>query len=59
MKKAGFDVLMVSADGTERNDVMQFEECPHYIIPMTRRITPFADANIILETLPVPQKRKA
>ena len=44
MKKAGFDMIMVSADGSERNDVMQFEECPHYIIPMTRKITPFADA---------------
>jgi len=44
MKKAGFDMIMVSADGSERNDVIQFEECPHYIIPMTRKITPFADA---------------
>jgi glycosyltransferase involved in cell wall biosynthesis len=44
MKKAGFDVVMVSADGRERNDVMQFEECPHHIVPMTRKITPFADA---------------
>jgi len=44
MKNAGFEVIMVSADGVERNDVMQHEECPHYIIPMTRKITPFADA---------------
>jgi glycosyltransferase involved in cell wall biosynthesis len=44
MKRSGFEVIMVSADGTERNDVMQYEECPHYIIPMTRKITPFADA---------------
>ncbi len=44
MKKAGFEVIMVSADGAERNDVMQYEGCPHQIIPMTRKITPFADA---------------
>ena len=44
MKKAGFEVIMVSADGIERNDVMQYEGCPHHIIPMTRKITPFADA---------------
>jgi hypothetical protein len=25
MKKAGFEVIMVSADGAERNDVMQYE----------------------------------
>jgi len=44
MKKAGFEVIMVSADGAERNEVMQYEGCPHYVIPMTRKITPFADA---------------
>ena len=44
MKKAGFEVIMISADGVERNDVMQYEGCPHHIIPMTRKITPFADA---------------
>jgi len=43
MKENGFEVLMVSADGKERNDVMQNEGCPHIIIHMTRRITPFAD----------------
>ena len=43
MKDAGFDVILVSADGRERDDVLQSEECPHVIIPMTRKITPFAD----------------
>lgn len=43
MKAAGFDVLMVSADGPERDDVIAFEGCPHIIVPMTRRITPLAD----------------
>ncbi len=43
MKNEGLDVIMVSADGKEREDVMQYEECDHYIIPMTRKITPFAD----------------
>jgi glycosyltransferase involved in cell wall biosynthesis len=43
MKEQGFDVIMVSADGKEREEVVKNEEVPHYIIPMTRKITPFAD----------------
>jgi glycosyltransferase involved in cell wall biosynthesis len=43
MKENGFDVIMVSADGKERNDVLKNEGCPHIIIPMTRQITPFTD----------------
>ena len=43
MKQNGFDVLMVSADGIEREGVIRNEGIPHIIIPMTRKITPFAD----------------
>jgi glycosyltransferase involved in cell wall biosynthesis len=43
MKEQGFDVIMVSADGKERAEVIRSEGCEHHIIPMTRKITPFAD----------------
>ena len=43
MKEKGFEVLMVSADGREREDVIQNETVPHLVIPMTRKITPVAD----------------
>ncbi len=43
MKDNGFDVIMVSADGEGREDLEGKEGCTHYIIPMTRKITPFAD----------------
>lgn len=43
MKENGFEVIMVSADGEGREDVIQQEGCEHYIISMTRKITPFAD----------------
>jgi len=43
MKEKGFDVIMVSADGREREAVLADEGCPHVIIPMTRQITPFRD----------------
>ncbi|MEO8405495.1 MAG: glycosyltransferase family 4 protein [Chitinophagaceae bacterium] len=43
MRENGFDVLMVSSDGPEREEVIRNEGCRHQIIPMTRKITPFAD----------------
>jgi glycosyltransferase involved in cell wall biosynthesis len=43
MQNHGFDVLMVSADGKELQDVKDYEGCRHELIPMTRKITPLAD----------------
>lgn len=43
MREKGFDVLMLSSDGSEIEDVKAYEGCPHKIIPMTRKITPIAD----------------
>ena len=43
MQANGFDVTMISADGEGREDVIRQEGCEHLIIPMTRKITPFAD----------------
>jgi glycosyltransferase involved in cell wall biosynthesis len=44
MQANGFDVIMISADGEGREDVIRQEGCEHLIIPMTRKITPFADS---------------
>jgi len=43
MKEAGWEVLMVSADGKEINEVTRREGVEHKIIPFTRKITPFRD----------------
>jgi len=43
MKENGFEVIMVSSDGKEREEVIANEGCEHHIISMTRKITPFAD----------------
>jgi glycosyltransferase involved in cell wall biosynthesis len=43
MSEHGFEVIMVSADSKERGEVINQEGCPHHVIPMTRKITPFAD----------------
>lgn len=43
MKQHGFDVIMVSSDGPEKEDVIKHEGCRHQEIAMTRKITPLAD----------------
>ena len=58
MKENGFDVIMVSADGKEREDVMQNEGCTHVIIPMTRKITPFADLKSLWQLYRFIKKEK-
>jgi glycosyltransferase involved in cell wall biosynthesis len=58
MKENGFDVIMVSADGKERDDVIQNEGCVHVIIPMTRKITPFADLKSLWQLYMFIKKEK-
>ena len=43
MKEHGWQVTMISADGEGREEVIKNEECPHIVVPLTRRITPFQD----------------
>ena len=43
MSENGFNVIMISADGKEVEDLEKQEGCQHIIVPMTRRITPFQD----------------
>lgn len=43
MNNNGFDVIMISAGGKETAILQQQEDCPHIVVPMTRKITPFRD----------------
>ncbi|HLW18922.1 MAG TPA: glycosyltransferase family 4 protein [Cyclobacteriaceae bacterium] len=43
MKASGWEVIMVSSDGKEVNEVVKKEGCEHRVIPFTRKITPFRD----------------
>lgn len=43
MAQHGFRVIMASAEGPEREEVIAKEGCPHVIIPFTRAITPLQD----------------
>ncbi|MEP7373403.1 MAG: glycosyltransferase family 4 protein [Chitinophagaceae bacterium] len=58
MKKAGFDVIMVSAEGKELEDVLQYEDCPHHLVPMTRKITPVADTQSLWKLYRFLKKEK-
>ena len=58
MKKDGFDVIMVSADSEDRQQVIEYEQCPHFIIPMTRAITPLKDFISLLKLIKFFKKEK-
>ena len=58
MKEQGFDVLMVSADGKEREEVIANEGCSHIIVPMTRKITPFKDLSCLWKLIRLFKKEK-
>lgn len=48
MREHGMDVWLLSADGKERQEVMELEGCEHIIVPMTRKITPWQDFRCLL-----------
>ena len=58
MRENGFEVIMISADGKEREDVIKNEECQHIIVPMTRQITPFADLKSLWRLYKLFRKEK-
>jgi glycosyltransferase involved in cell wall biosynthesis len=58
MRENGFDVLMISADGKERVEVMRDENCPHRIVPMTRAITPFQDLKCLWQLIKIFRKKR-
>jgi glycosyltransferase involved in cell wall biosynthesis len=58
MKQNGFDVIMISADGREREEAIQNEGCPHIIVNMTRKITPFHDLIAFLKLVHLFKKHR-
>lgn len=51
MRQNGLEVIMVSADGPEREVVQREEGCPHRIIPFTRTITPLQDLRCLWQLI--------
>ena len=58
MKENGFEVIMVSADGAELQDVIQNEQCRHIIVPMTRKITPLQDFRCLVALIKIFKKER-
>jgi glycosyltransferase involved in cell wall biosynthesis len=58
MKRNGFDVLMISADGKEVNEIVANEDCEHRIVPMTRKITPLQDLACLWQLIKIFLKEK-
>lgn len=58
MQHNGFDVLMISADGPELQDVIRNENCRHVIVPMTRKITPLQDLKCLFRLIKIFKKEK-
>ena len=56
MSENGFNVIMISADGTEVEDLKIEEGCKHIIVPMTRRITPFRDVVSLFRIIRIIKK---
>jgi glycosyltransferase involved in cell wall biosynthesis len=56
MQQNGFDVLMISANGPELDEVIKNEGCRHIIVPMTRKITPLQDFKCLLQLIKIFKK---
>ncbi len=58
MQQNGFEVIMISADGKEREEVIENEGCRHVIVPMTRQITPLQDLKCLMNLIRIFKKEK-
>lgn len=58
MQKHGFEVIMISADGKERDGIIKNEGCPHIVVPMTRQITPWQDLKCLWQLIKIFRKEK-
>jgi glycosyltransferase involved in cell wall biosynthesis len=48
MREQGFDVIMMSSDGSEVEALVEQEGCSHEVIRLTRRITPWQDLKALV-----------
>lgn len=51
MHQHGFEVLMVSADGPEINQVIANEGCRHAVVNLTRKISPLQDLKALFQLI--------
>ena len=56
MSENGFDVLMISANGKERETVIANENCRHEIVSFSRKITPLTDLKCLWQLIKIFRK---
>ncbi|WP_209329362.1 glycosyltransferase family 4 protein [Lunatimonas salinarum] len=58
MKSAGWEVLLVSSDGKEWDQVLKQEGCPYEVVPFTRQITPYQDLRCLWQLYQLFKREK-
>ena len=58
MQQHDIEVVMVSADGAELEDVKEYEQCRHELVHMTRAITPLQDLKSLWKLYRLFKKEK-
>ena len=58
MSAKGFQYKMISADGPELENVKQHEKCEHFLVPMTRKITPLTDLKCLFLLIKILKKEQ-
>lgn len=58
MRQNGFDVLLISSAEETEPRLLQLQPCRHIVVPMTRRITPFADLAALGKLIRIINKEK-
>jgi glycosyltransferase involved in cell wall biosynthesis len=58
MNEQGWEVIMVSSDGREVDQVVKNEGVRHVVIPFTRKITPFQDIKCIWQLIRLFNREK-
>jgi glycosyltransferase involved in cell wall biosynthesis len=58
MSEKGYNVIMISSDGKDLKEVIDAEECNHFIIPLTRKITLLKDLYAVCKLLILLRQQK-
>ncbi|MBN7811906.1 glycosyltransferase family 4 protein [Algoriphagus sp. H41] len=58
MKEQGWEVIMVSAEGREVDQVVKSEGVRHEVVPFTRKITPLTDLKCIWQLMQLFKREK-
>lgn len=58
MKDQGFDVILLSANGKEVQNVIENEKCTHIPVSLTRKMNPFLDLVCLIQLIIIFKKYK-